>query len=62
MPQLPLYRSDEIGADSHQTSLYLHESVVNCMLWGLYRSNLLKYNLTEGARAAQPHSVLACPS
>ncbi len=38
---LPL-TSDDIGADGHMTSIYLHESVVNCMFWGLHRTNALK--------------------
>lgn len=45
---LPL-SAEDIGSDSHMTSIYLHESVVNCMLWGLFRGNALQYDLVDGS-------------
>lgn len=44
---LPL-SSEDIAADSHMTSIYLHESVINCMLWGLYNSDTMRYTLQDG--------------
>jgi hypothetical protein len=32
----------EIGADPHMMSVYIHQSLVNCLLWGLYRSGTLQ--------------------
>lgn len=45
---LPL-TTEQVAADGHMTSIYLHESMVNCMAWGLYRSGALKYDLIDGA-------------
>lgn len=41
--------TDAIAADSHMLSLYLHQSIINCMAWGLYRGGMLQYSLVEGS-------------
>ena len=46
-------RTEDIAADSHMTSVYVHESVVNCMLWGLYRSNMLKISVQDGKQSSE---------
>jgi len=40
--------TDAVSADTHMASIYLHESIINCMLWGLYRSETLKFTLEDG--------------
>jgi len=47
---LPL-NSAQIASDSHMTSIYLHESVANCMLWGLFEGHALQYDLQDGTIA-----------
>ncbi|KAJ9506385.1 hypothetical protein QJQ45_019471 [Haematococcus lacustris] len=40
--------SDQLGQDDHMISLFFHESMANCMLWGLFNSGALRYDLVDG--------------
>jgi hypothetical protein len=44
---LPLSEG-EIGSDGRMVSIYLHESVANCMLWGLAQSKALSISIQDG--------------
>jgi hypothetical protein len=44
---LPLTEG-EIGSDGRMVSIYLHESVANCMLWGLAQSQALAISIHDG--------------
>jgi hypothetical protein len=44
---LPLTEG-EIGSDGRMVSIYLHESVANCMLWGLAQSQALAISIQDG--------------
>jgi len=44
---LPL-GSDAIALDPHMLTLYVHDSLINCMTWGLHNSGALKYSIVDG--------------
>ncbi|KAF5840860.1 bactericidal permeability-increasing protein [Dunaliella salina] len=44
---LPL-SPQQVGAESHMLSIYLHHSVANCMLWGLYNAGSLQMVVKDG--------------
>lgn len=44
---LPLTAAD-IGSEPSMTSIYVHEATVNCLLWGLYNSGKLAFELRDG--------------
>jgi len=44
---LPL-SPQQVGAESHMLSIYLHHSVANCMLWGLYNAGSLQIVVQDG--------------
>ena len=44
---LPL-SPQQVGAEQHMLTIYLHHSVLNCMLWGLYHAGTLRYSVQEG--------------
>lgn len=44
---LPL-DTDQVADQKGMVSIYLHESIANCMLWGLHRGNALQYSIVDG--------------
>ncbi len=44
---LPLTAAD-IGSEPAMTSIYVHEATANCLLWGLYNSGKLAFELRDG--------------
>jgi len=48
-PATPLTWSPaEIGGDPHMFSVYLHQSIPNCILWGMFRAGLLQTSVQDG--------------
>ena len=46
--QLPLTQ-DMIGSDPRMFTLYVHENMINCVLWAMYTKGLLAANITNGS-------------
>eukprot|EP00878_Enallax_costatus_P011356 GHUV01011859.1.p1 GENE.GHUV01011859.1~~GHUV01011859.1.p1 ORF type:complete len:290 (+),score=78.37 GHUV01011859.1:204-1073(+) len=46
--ELPLTPA-EIGGDANMFSLYIHEAIPNCILWGLYNAGALHQTVQDGS-------------
>lgn len=44
---LPL-SSDALALDPYMLTVYLHESMLNCMAWGMYNVGALRYSVADG--------------
>eukprot|EP00798_Chlamydomonas_sp_ICE-L_P027422 gene27421-4717_t len=42
------FAPEAIAQEARMVSLYVHENMVNCLAWGLYRAGLLKQSIVDG--------------
>ncbi len=59
-PSSPLPLSHEqIAADGRMVTIYLHQSMVNCLAWGLYSGNMMQFDLVVSARGESRGELLS---